>query len=89
MPRALPISAGGLCFIFLCLWFKPEAPRAMDGINDFIGIYTGAHLVGTPDQFNAAACLREQFAASGWTFDANTGSRNCRSVDAPVAHGAT
>jgi hypothetical protein len=67
MPRALLIPAAGFCFIFLCFWFKPEAPRAMHGINDFMGIYTGARLVGTPEQFNPDAYLREQSAATGWT----------------------
>src|SRR6185437_1682412 len=67
MPRALSIPAAGLCFVFLCFWFRPEAPRAVDGVNDFMGIYAGARLVGTPDQFNADAYLREQAAATGWT----------------------
>ncbi len=67
MPRALLIPAAGLCFVVLCFWFKPEAPRAFDGVNDFMGIYAGARLVGTPDQFNPDAYLREQSAATGWT----------------------
>jgi len=48
-------------------WFRQEVPRARVGINDFMGIYAGARLVGTSEQFNADAYLREQVRATGWS----------------------
>jgi hypothetical protein len=59
-----PVAALGI--VFLSLWFRPDAPRSLAGVNDFMGIYAGARLVGTPEQFDAGAYLREQVRATGW-----------------------
>ena len=56
----------GLGLVFLSLWFRPDAPRSLAGVNDFMGIYAGTRLVGTPEQFDAGAYLREQVRATGW-----------------------
>ena len=56
-----------LCLIFLLMRFRAELPRAVPGINDFMGIYAGARLVGTPEQFSADAYIREQIRATGWS----------------------
>jgi Glycosyltransferase family 87 len=60
----LPIAGAGI--IFLSLTFRTQAPWAFAGVNDFLGIYTGARLVGSPEQFNADAYIREQVRATGW-----------------------
>jgi hypothetical protein len=65
--RLWMFPVAGLSLLFLFLWFRPEAPRALAGINDFMGIYTGARLVGTPEQFSADASIREQLRATGWS----------------------
>lgn len=59
-----PFAAAGIVFMFL--WFRPEFPRSLNGINDFLGIYAGARLAGTPEQFDAGAYVREQVRATGW-----------------------
>jgi hypothetical protein len=61
----LVFAAAGL--FFLSLWLRPEIPRARAGINDFMGIYGGARLVGTPKQFDAGAYISEQLRATGWS----------------------
>ncbi len=48
-PWMLPVA--GLGLILLSLWFRPDLPRSLAGVNDFMGIYAGARLVGTPEQF--------------------------------------
>lgn len=59
-----PLGLAGI--LFLSLWFRPKAPRVLAGVNDFMGIYAGARLVGSPEQFDAGAYLREQVRATGW-----------------------
>ena len=53
--------------LFLTLHFGPNRERAIAGINDFVGMYTGADLAGTAEQFQVDAYLREQERATGWT----------------------
>lgn len=64
-PWMFPVAALGL--VFLSLWFRPDATRSLAGINDFMGIYAGARLVGTPEQFSTGAYIREQVRATGWS----------------------
>ena len=59
----LPIAGAGI--IFLSLMFGAQASRIFAGVNDFLGIYAGARLVGSPEQFNADAYIREQVRATG------------------------
>jgi hypothetical protein len=61
----LPVAGTGL--LFLSLWFRADAPRVFAGVNDFLGIYAGARFVGTPEQFNAEAHIREQVHATQWS----------------------
>jgi hypothetical protein len=61
----LPFALAGI--LFSSFWFRAEAPRIVAGVNDFMGIYAGARLVGTPAQFNAEAYIREQERATGWS----------------------
>jgi glycosyl transferase family 87 len=60
----LPFAGAGV--IVLSLWFRADASWFFAGVNDFLGIYTGARLVGSPEQFNADAYIREQVRATGW-----------------------
>ncbi len=60
-----PVAALG--FTFLLFWFRADAPRSLRGINDFMGIYAGARLVGTPEQFSGGSYIREQVQATGWS----------------------
>jgi hypothetical protein len=53
--------------IVLAARFRGEWPRIAIGINDFLGIYAGGRLAGTPEQFSTASYLREQANATGWT----------------------
>jgi len=59
----LPFAGAGI--IFLSLMFAAQASRIFAGVNDFLGIYAGARLVGSPEQFNANAYIREQVRATG------------------------
>lgn len=52
--------------VFLSLWFRADAPRAFAGVNDFMGMYAGGRLAGTPEQFEPDAHIREQVRATGW-----------------------
>lgn len=60
-----PCAAVGI--IVLSLSFRAEAPRIFAGVNDFMGIYAGARLVGSPEQFDTDAYIREQVRATGWS----------------------
>lgn len=65
--RTWMFPAAALGIVCLALWFRGDAPRVAGGINDFLGMYAGARLVGSPEQFNAAAYLREQVEATRWS----------------------
>src|ERR1700693_3140885 len=60
----LPFAGAGI--IFLSLTLRADVSGFFAGVNDFLGIYTGARLVGSPEQFNADAYIREQVRATGW-----------------------
>src|SRR5712691_232360 len=64
--RAWMLPFAGAVIIFLSLMFRAQASRIFTGVNDFLGIYVGARLVGSPEQFNADAYIREQVRATGW-----------------------
>jgi hypothetical protein len=49
----------------LAVYWWPD-PRIRSGENDFVAMYAGARLVGTPDLFNPARYRQEQIAAAGW-----------------------
>lgn len=59
-----PCACLGL--VVLVLVFRGERARVFAGVNDFMGIYAGARLVGSPEQFSADAYIREQVRATGW-----------------------
>ena len=60
----LPFAVAGI--IFLSLTFRAQASRIFAGVNDFVAFYSGARLVGSPEQFNADSYIREQVRATGW-----------------------
>jgi hypothetical protein len=60
----LPFAGAGI--IFLSLTFRAQASRVFAGVNDFLAFYSGARLVGSPEQFNADSYIREQVRATGW-----------------------
>ncbi len=73
LHRAWMIPFAGAGILFLSLWFPSlslwnpaSRPRILGGVNDFMGIYAGGRLAGTPEQFNAEAYIREQVRATGW-----------------------
>ena len=47
-----------VCFAFLLLYSIPSWERSLRGENDFLQLYTGARLVGTPGLYSDQANLR-------------------------------
>jgi hypothetical protein len=66
-PRVWMFPLGAIGLICLSLWFRSDTPRIFAGINDFMGIYAASRLVGTPEEFDRVAYLREQLRATAWT----------------------
>jgi glycosyl transferase family 87 len=64
--RAWMLPFAGVGILLLSLTFRANTPLVFAGLNDFLGIYAGARLVGSPEQFNADAYIREQVRATGW-----------------------
>lgn len=60
--RRVPLALVGVALLVMHWW--PEQ-RVRAGTNDFLMVYSGARLVGTPDQFNPARYRQEQIVATG------------------------
>jgi hypothetical protein len=62
-------------FLFFCLLgiltnaviHGPALRLSVDGVTDFISLYSGARLVGTPDLYNPPRMLEVQAQAAGWS----------------------
>jgi hypothetical protein len=52
--------------LFLGSRFRPNATFAFTGMNDFMNMYTGARLVGTPDQFRSERYAEDELALTGF-----------------------
>jgi len=72
MKRALnwfPVALGILC-LGLLAWQQRE--RAIRGQNDFVSIYTGAKLAGTPDLYSRPANLQANQSILGFQMEGTT-----------------
>ena len=65
---AILIALAGLAF--LGFRFQSNFSDAVSGMNDFMNVYTGARLVGTPDQFYSRKYAEDELAVTGWVLPA-------------------
>jgi glycosyl transferase family 87 len=61
---AILIALAGLAF--LGFRFQSNFSDAGRGMNDFMNVYTGARLVGTPDQFYSRKYAEDELTVTGW-----------------------
>ncbi|MGE5646233.1 MAG: glycosyltransferase family 87 protein [Acidobacteriota bacterium] len=59
-----PLALLGIAILAAHFW--PERWHVQQGVNDFLGLYAGARLVGSPGQYNPERYKQEQIAATGW-----------------------
>jgi hypothetical protein len=69
----IPLSLLGL--LFLTFRFQPDWPTASRGVNDFMGMYAHARLVGSPDQYRSERYAEAQVAETGYLAPAAQGNR--------------
>lgn len=69
LPRwwIVPAAFAGIALL-LAYWY-PVRWRVTHGVNDFLNLYSGARLIGTPDQYNPARYRDVQIAATGFYGD--------------------
>ncbi len=65
---AILIALAGL--VFLGFRFRSNFSDAGRGMNDFMNVYTGARLVGTPDQFYSRKYAEDELTVTGWVLPA-------------------
>ena len=52
--------------LFLGLRFRPNSSQTFSGMNDFMNMYTGARLVGSPDQFRSERYAEDELSVTGF-----------------------
>jgi Glycosyltransferase family 87 len=52
--------------LFLGSRFRPHSSQVFSGMNDFMNMYTGARLVGSPDQFRSERYAEDELSVTGF-----------------------